>query len=205
MEIAVLSRGCTLVETWVAGTPYYDAATVQASLELNQQLVLRREPHNPHDAQAVEILTRDMAKLGYVPRRCNTGIARRMDAGVELTCHITQIERGDDYVGIRFKIVSLAHGDAPDVSESDLRPEIPRDRGTDPRDQVRFARGNMDKARETLRQGNRQEAFVALDGVFNWAIDAWADRHPDKMKRRAVGWKISASSCGTGRILCVNA
>ena len=189
MEIDALTRGCTLVETWVAGTPYYDAGAVQASLELNQQLVLRREPHNPHDAQAVEILTRDTIKLGYVPRRCNAGIAKRLDAGIELTCHITQIEQDDDYVGIRFKIVSLAHGDAPDVAESDLRPEIPRDRR---RDQVRFAQNDIHRARDALRQGNRHGAFAALDGVFNWAIDAWADRHPDKMKRRG-GWVVNFS------------
>lgn len=180
---------CTLVETWVAGTPYYDANTVHPSLELNQPLVLRREPHNPYDAQAVEILTQDMAKLGYVPRRCNAGVARRMDAGIALACHITQIEQDGHYSGIRFKIVSLAVGDVPDAE-----PTVPATKATKPRDTstnlsywVQFAQNSVLNAREALRRGDRQGALIALDKAFNWAIDAWALRHPDRMKRRG-GW-----------------
>jgi len=57
-------------------------------------LVLRREPHNPHDANAIEVFTADGAKLGYVPRRRNRRLAELMDAGHAFDARIGQINQG---------------------------------------------------------------------------------------------------------------
>ena len=56
-----------LKETYVAGTRYYEADRVVPALVFGESLVLRREPDNPYDALAIEILTRTGSKLGYVP------------------------------------------------------------------------------------------------------------------------------------------
>jgi hypothetical protein len=70
---------------FVAGDAYYDFHRAKPGLRTGDALVLRREPGNRHDARAIEVLTRDGAKLGYVPRRCNEAVARLMDAGVAMT------------------------------------------------------------------------------------------------------------------------
>lgn len=53
-------------------------------------LALVREPYNPHDpdAIAVHLGTR---KIGYLPRRHNTVLARLLDAGICLRAHVTQV------------------------------------------------------------------------------------------------------------------
>ena len=50
-------------------------------LVVGETLVLRREPSNPYDALAIEVLTRSGFKLGYVPRRDNEPFARLIDDG----------------------------------------------------------------------------------------------------------------------------
>ena len=60
----------------VAGYAYYDGEEVEGSLKPGELLVLRAEPENPYDSFAVEILRKDGAKLGYVPRSDNKAIHR---------------------------------------------------------------------------------------------------------------------------------
>lgn len=72
------------LETSIAGGGYYDAAEVLLRLEMGAPVCLRREPGNPHDALAVEVLTESGAKLGYLPRTVNRAPAELMDRGGRL-------------------------------------------------------------------------------------------------------------------------
>lgn len=72
------------LDTYVAGAAYTQAAAVFDRLRPGQRLVLRREPSNPHDSMAIEVLTEDGVKLGYVPRVHNRLPAARLDAGERL-------------------------------------------------------------------------------------------------------------------------
>ena len=72
-------------ETTVAGTAYYDAARALPMLDEGATLILRREPTNRYDARAIEVLTADGTKLGYVWRTENEALAAMMDAGVRLS------------------------------------------------------------------------------------------------------------------------
>ena len=72
-------------ETTVAGIAYYDAERAVPTLGAGSELVLRREPGNPYDPRAIEVLTADGTKLGYVWRVENEPLAAMMDAGVRLS------------------------------------------------------------------------------------------------------------------------
>jgi hypothetical protein len=82
---ALVAGGRILLhEFTVAGIAYYDAAGVLPRLAIGDPLALRREPRNRYDSLAIEVFTRDGAKLGYVPRLHNPPLARLMDAGLGL-------------------------------------------------------------------------------------------------------------------------
>ncbi|MBF0373134.1 MAG: HIRAN domain-containing protein, partial [Alphaproteobacteria bacterium] len=81
-------------ETHVAGTAYYRAVDLEASLAPGQTLVLRRQPDNPHDPLAIEVLTASGDKLGYVPRAANPPYARLMDAGHVVNARIATVRPG---------------------------------------------------------------------------------------------------------------
>lgn len=72
------------LDTYVAGAAHHRAATLFDRLRPGQSLVLRRESANAHDPLAIEVLTEDGAKLGYVPRVHNRLPAARLDAGEPL-------------------------------------------------------------------------------------------------------------------------
>ena len=98
------ARDIFLCHLHVAGTPYYDARTAMEQLESGQRLTLRREPDNPHDEMAIEILTAEPLKLGYIPRRLNEIPARLMDAGKRLFLEVEAIEEYNDYLDIAVKL-----------------------------------------------------------------------------------------------------
>ena len=77
-----------LADAAVAGLPYYDAAKAVPRLAAGDPLTLRREPSNPHDARAIEVLAADGAKLGYVARVENEALAALMDAGLAVRANV---------------------------------------------------------------------------------------------------------------------
>lgn len=92
---AVVTRpSVTLQETHVAGTAYYRAGAVLPTLREGQTLILRRQPDNPFDPLAIEVLTAVGEKLGFVPRAANPPYARMLDAGYPLTARITAVQPG---------------------------------------------------------------------------------------------------------------
>lgn len=81
----------TLVNTPIAGAAYYDSERTSRGLDLGQELLLRREPGNRYDGRAIEILTLDGDKLGYVRRALNTQLAAMMDVGEMLVARVVKI------------------------------------------------------------------------------------------------------------------
>jgi hypothetical protein len=74
----------------LAGFRYHDAAQVWQELRVGDALELRREPDNPHDANAVSVSWRGR-KLGYLPRRDNAAIAWGLDRGQRLGARISRV------------------------------------------------------------------------------------------------------------------
>ena len=93
-----------LMETHVAGTIYHDADEEAKSLKGGQQLVLKREPDNPHDDLAIEVLRQNGARLGYIPRNQNGVLARLMDAGKQICAEISACYAEDTWSEIDIKI-----------------------------------------------------------------------------------------------------
>lgn len=91
---AIHKTHVVLQETHVAGTAYYKANELVEALAPGQLLALRRQPDNPYDDLAIEVLTLSGDKLGYVPRRANPPYARMIDAGYVLSARIAVVKPG---------------------------------------------------------------------------------------------------------------
>ena len=65
----------------IAGTTFLNLKDIEPKLKKHQLLVLKREPKNEYDGNAILILTEDGQKLGYVPQEKNEVLSNLMDAG----------------------------------------------------------------------------------------------------------------------------
>lgn len=93
-----------LARMQVAGTSYYEAEAVAESLSVGQHFGLRREPKNRHDKFAIEVLTLEGNKLGYIPRQYNEIPARLMDAGKRLFVKMESLRKRDQWLEIRLSL-----------------------------------------------------------------------------------------------------
>lgn len=76
--------------TWIAGTQY-----VRGTIRPGEEVILEREPQNPHDPGAIRLKNRDFEDVGFVPRLHNTWLSKLVDDGkIVLTGFIPQRERG---------------------------------------------------------------------------------------------------------------
>lgn len=79
----------------IAGGWYHGlGAALKAGLGPGTALTLRREADNPHDPNAIAVHGPDGARLGYVPRRGNAGLAARMDAGAQVRAEVLALTDG---------------------------------------------------------------------------------------------------------------
>lgn len=97
-------RRVRIQETHIAGLEYYDVAAQQHTLTPGAPLTLRREPDNPHDANAIEVLTPSGAKLGYIPRHRNAPIAALMDADVHAAAEVVSVGTWWNRLDVRFAV-----------------------------------------------------------------------------------------------------
>ena len=93
-----------LARMHVAGTDYYEAEAAAGKMSRGQRFALRREPQNVHDEFAIEILTPEGHKLGYIPRRCNEIPARLMDAGKRLFVQMESLAKRGEWLEIRISL-----------------------------------------------------------------------------------------------------
>jgi len=76
----------------VAGLRYYDIDKVQYyKLQQNSKIILRLEPNNKFDPHAIEVLTCENEKLGYVP----VFYSRYIDLSVMLDNYEAKVDRFD--------------------------------------------------------------------------------------------------------------
>jgi hypothetical protein len=79
-----------LLRCEIAGTGHHCGEDTGHRLARTPILALVREPNNEHDADAIAIHL-DGRKVGYVPRRHNTVLARLLDAGKCLRARVEQV------------------------------------------------------------------------------------------------------------------
>lgn len=95
VSTASLAQTKTLQISPLAGFQYYQGADCWEQLAIGQPLTLRREPNNPHDAQAVAIDWQGR-QLGYLSRLDNTAIAHLLDNGERLMADIHAMQTVDN-------------------------------------------------------------------------------------------------------------
>jgi len=97
-------RRILLQESPLAGYQYHRAAGIWPFLRVGETLSLRREPANPHDANAIAVWFKN-EHLGYVPRRENKTLAQMMDRGERLEAQIVRLLEDDNpWRRLRFRI-----------------------------------------------------------------------------------------------------
>ena len=71
------------LRTVIVGNSYrpLDAQQRFFNLETGENLVLVREPENPHDANAIAVYSDDGFHLGYIPRTMNRELADALREG----------------------------------------------------------------------------------------------------------------------------
>ena len=74
----------------LAGFQFYDGKALWDEMKPGDRLVLVRERDNPHDANAVRVEWNGN-RLGYIPRRENTDVARQMDRGAPVKARIVKL------------------------------------------------------------------------------------------------------------------
>jgi hypothetical protein len=86
-----LAQGSIIVQqSPLAGFQYYDGKALWNDMKPGDTLTLVREADNPHDANAVRIEWNG-SRLGYIPRRENTNVARQMDRGAPVKARIVKL------------------------------------------------------------------------------------------------------------------
>jgi hypothetical protein len=93
----------------LAGFQYYEGKVLWDNMRVGDPLTLKREPQNPHDANAVRVEWKGQP-LGYVPRRDNSDVARQIDRGVPVQARIVRLkEARNPWQRVEFEVfVELA-------------------------------------------------------------------------------------------------
>lgn len=86
-EVKVLVQSSPL-----AGSQYYALSSVWGEIRPGDKLLLKREPENRHDANAVRVEWNGH-QLGYVPRAENRALAAAMDRGDKVEARVARMKR----------------------------------------------------------------------------------------------------------------
>ena len=86
-EVKVLVQSSPL-----AGSQYYALSSVWGEIRTGDKLLLKREPENRHDANAIRVEW-DGHQLGFVPRAENRALAAAMDRGEKVEARVARLKR----------------------------------------------------------------------------------------------------------------
>ena len=76
----------------LAGVTFNDVQNVLENVDARDEIVLVREPENPHDSHAVSVkLKNDGTHVGYVPKRFSRAVASYLDEGIELRADVRRV------------------------------------------------------------------------------------------------------------------
>lgn len=102
--------------TKIAGTYYYEAEELLKSKRLStgMSVVVRREPSNQYDDNAIVILHENGSRIGYFPKRLASTLAPLMDSGMKISAKVKEIRNRDGklFVSVNLKYTNL-HEIAP--------------------------------------------------------------------------------------------
>jgi hypothetical protein len=94
-SLAATEQRLILQTSPLAGFQHYAGRALFPLMQVGDSLVLRREPTNTHDAQAVRVEWRGV-QIGYAPRAENVDLARLMDRGTHVEGRILHLQKSRD-------------------------------------------------------------------------------------------------------------
>ena len=103
ISLDVFSKEILALECLVAGTSFRKLNDVEAALNKEVKLELKREPQNEYDHFAIA-LHFEKHKIGYIPRDKNEVIARLMDAGKNFFATIQAKEWEGNWLKVEVRV-----------------------------------------------------------------------------------------------------
>jgi len=103
ISLDVFSKDIRALECLVAGTSFRKLNDVEAALNKEVKLELKREPQNEYDHFAIA-LHFEKHKIGYIPRDKNEVIARLMDAGKNFFATIQAKEWEGNWLKVEVRV-----------------------------------------------------------------------------------------------------
>ena len=80
----------------IVGSTFIEGGQEKLSLlKENDILILKREPDNQYDKNAIAIYHSEN-KIGHVPADTAKSLAPQMDVGIEVDCHVSSITGGGE-------------------------------------------------------------------------------------------------------------
>lgn len=96
MPVAAGAEASIIVQqSPLAGFQFYDGKARWDEMKPGDALTLVRERDNAHDANAVRIEWNG-SRLGYIPRRENSNVARQMDRGAPVKARIVKLTQASN-------------------------------------------------------------------------------------------------------------
>lgn len=94
-----------LLNCQLAGCNYYDPEDTHKTIQVDEELILKREPWNQYDTFAIAVLNKEKKKIGYIPRDNNKVFARLLDAGKFVTAYVNQNKWDKEAVTVNLRLV----------------------------------------------------------------------------------------------------
>lgn len=90
-----------LQKSAIAGVQYYQADVVWSDLKQGDLVLLKSEPDNRYDTDAVEVYwhgsnSESITKLGYLPRKQNYAVSQLLRDNQQVYARITRLTESDD-------------------------------------------------------------------------------------------------------------
>ena len=82
-----------LLDTMIAGTSYVENIDeLLPQISKGDSLMLRRDPGNKYDENAIKVFAESGDRIGYIPRKCNEMVANLMDQGREVVAVVQNVD-----------------------------------------------------------------------------------------------------------------
>lgn len=99
--------------TKVAGTTFegrdeiIEELYLSGNLDLGQELLLKRQPYNTHDRNAIAVVhPKTNEQVGFIPKATASNLAPIMDSGIVCRAVVSAVTGGNGYnYGINMKII----------------------------------------------------------------------------------------------------
>lgn len=107
VPVVVLAMPCRAVvvqQSPIAGFQYYAGNDIFSDLQVDTPFLLKREPNNKYDSNAVAIYFKQY-KLGFIPRADNTAVAQMLDRGERLSAKVVELSMSENpWKRVRFEV-----------------------------------------------------------------------------------------------------